>query len=152
MVGDDAVKHKAWVVGSDEFRDYITNKYDSLLDIPLGGRLSNLFGQGYGASANSLRREFYNLGVFTEIPLDRMEELVGSRALCPFVNPLVVGDDVEKNREIILGSPQFREYLHSLYPSPEDLVTVHRTLARILGVEDKILVLRQALVDGGYYE
>ena len=151
MVGDDAVNHKAGVVESEEFRDYITNKYDSLLDIPLGGKLSNLFGQGYGASANTLRKEFYNLGVFTEIPLDRMEELVGSRALCPYLNPLVVGDDVEKNRQVILGSPQFREYLHSLYPTPEDLVTTHRSLARVLEVEDKILVLRQALVDGGYY-
>ena len=152
MVGDDVERHKERVVNSDEFKTYITTKYDSLLDISFDGRLPNLFGWGYKASANLLRREFYNIGFFRDIPLDRMEELAGSRALCPYVNPEVVGDDVEKNRGVILGSDEFREYVHDLYSTPEELVTTHRSLARILGVEDRILVLRQALVDGGYYE
>ena len=97
-------------------------------------------------------RKLYNGGFFTEIPLDRMEEIVENMALCPYINPKVVGDDVEKNREVILGSDEFREYIHGFYSSPDELKDPHRTLARILGVEDRILVLRQALVDGGYYE
>ena len=152
VVGDDVEKHKQTVLDSEEFGTYLTTKYGSLIGVKKGGRLGNFLGLDSRVGATVWRRELYNLGFLTEIPLDSMKEIVENDHLCPYIDQAVVGDDVEKNRQVILGSDEFRNYIHGFYSSPDELKGTHRTLARILGVEDRILVLRQALVDGGYYE
>jgi len=147
IVGEENVeKNRRVVLESDEFKKYINDKYDSLYDINKNRGLAKFL--NVNRTQNSIRKVLYGLGLLRNISIDKV--IVGTSTVNrnPYLDPNVVGEDVEKNRKQILESSEFREHIEEKYTSLCDMIN-YKGLSKLLDVDRKIDSVRRKLYDLG---
>jgi len=150
IVGDMVENYRRFVLRSDELREWVEARFDSLYDIGNERALASIL--GVSMNQTLIRGVLFKAGILTEIPFDKVIEYRSASIVSPYLDERVVGDDVELNREKILRSDEFGDFIRTTCSSLEDISKSNKGgLARLLGVEPRIVAVREELVRMGFY-
>ncbi|MBT3985231.1 hypothetical protein HOD38_04525 [archaeon] len=153
VVGDMVEVYREVVIRSDEFREWVGERFDSLYDISgnLNPRFYVLMGVDKG-HRQDLKRELFRSGFLTELPVERVVDSFGPRGhTSPYLDSKIVGDKVEEHRELVLGSDYFRELLLRNFPTINDAMRSGK-LATLFDKPLNTTDFRTELVRRGFYE
>ncbi len=151
IVGDMVEYYRGVILRSDELREWVGTRFDSLYDVGNERALASIL--GVSTNRTKIRGALYGAGIFTEIPIALFLQHIGDSIMPLYIDPRVVGDDVELNREKILRSDEFGDYIRANYPTLDSISATNKWgLARLLGVDRRIVAVREELVRRGFYE
>jgi len=151
IVGAEKVEeHKQQVLESEDFAEYICNKFNSLCDVKYERWLANFVGIKEN-SPRAVRKALFDLGLLTEVPSQEIVNNIHKKSRYPssYLDPKIVGPEmVEHYRRIVLESEDFANYVDERFASLTD-VKVDVGLASFLGLSNKhrVNLLRKALFD-----
>jgi len=152
VVGENKVEeHQQIIINSQEFKDYINQKYSSLCDVGKSTRLVSLLGVKNITNINEIRRRLFQNEFLTDIPISKVIKSFSSRLVNPYLNSEIVGDNkVEEHRKKVIESEEFKDYVNLKYHSLYGIIR-NQGLAFFLGVNPQSTVaIRKALFDLGH--
>ncbi|MBT3985354.1 hypothetical protein HOE91_03595 [archaeon] len=149
IMGDRVEEYREQIWDSEEFLGYLCRKFGSLLDVKVTRKkLSQVVGFE-GDTYDGLKKKLFELGFFTDIPIDETLTRLNDPFVNPYLNPKIVGDMVDVYRAVVVRSREFRKFLEQRFGSLYG-VRADRGVNRLLGVRN-VSSLRIELFKRGFF-
>ncbi|MBT3985353.1 hypothetical protein HOE91_03590 [archaeon] len=138
-----------------EIEDYFARRnWTSLEQVRISRPLAKLL-NFRSNRLNNFKRGLYNQGFFTEVPIASVIDSIRFRKRAkkhPYLDPKIVGEEgVERTKEVVLASDEFREYMNKRYYSLI-YVGIDLSLNNLIGIGNKNILtnLRKWLFENDY--